>query len=109
MNAYERVNERLDWIEKKLKGLSDDQWAARNDASKAVSELCNRVEMLEPKDSVAPAPRRYRDVTAEVEEFTGWWHGMRKIMDAPSGYRLRKIVVLNESHRHAFIIEKEEP
>ena len=76
-----------------------------------IEELKARVDKLERAalaDKQYP-PRRYRDVTAEVEEFTGWWHGMRKIMDAPSGYRLRKIVVLNESHRHAFIIEKEEP
>ena len=55
----------------------------------------------------------WKDVSAQVEEFTGWWDGMRKVCDMQDGYRLRKISYEDGVHRgtslqyrHAFIIEQ---
>ncbi len=50
------------------------------------------------------------DVTAECEEYTGWWHGNRLIvpyLDLASGYRLRKVsAVTLYPEGKAFIVER---
>jgi hypothetical protein len=101
VTAIERLQDRITALEQRL----DQAMPCSDEPKDSVSRLR---ELLQP-------PKRYRDVTAECEGFTGQIkHGPTIITTKlDDRYRLRKVRLWCKGEEHAketaFIIEKEEP